>query len=87
MEVTFVKKEKDEWQLKLHGVDLGFANLVADRLLQSKSVSFAAAVLDHPLKGNPILTVRAKDPAKEFEKALTGLNDDLTATAGALKKA
>ena len=87
MDVSFVKKEKDEWQVKLAGVDLGFASLVAERLLQSKSVLFAAAVLDHPLKGNPMLTVRAKDPAKELGKAIEAVNEDLSALGSALKKA
>ena len=63
------------------------SNLVAERLLESKNVSFAAAVLDHPLKGNPLLTVRAKAPHKELAKAIEAVHEDLSALASSLKKA
>ncbi|MFH0972155.1 MAG: RpoL/Rpb11 RNA polymerase subunit family protein [Candidatus Micrarchaeota archaeon] len=86
MEVKVLKDEDGYLEVMLMQEDLGFANLVVDRLLESRGVGFAASAYEHPLKGNPIIKVKAKDPHKELKKALEGVKEELEKFEKALKK-
>ena len=74
-------------EVEMAGVDLGFANLLAKRMLESKGVSFAAATVDHPLTGKTILQIKAKDAEKELKKAVGAVKDEVADFEAALKKA
>ncbi len=87
MDVELLESEKHLLKVKLKGEDLGFASLVVEKLLAEKTVSFASAAFDHPLKGNPVITVKAPDAKKQLVKALDAVADDLAELRGALKKA
>ncbi|MFH1751285.1 MAG: DNA-directed RNA polymerase subunit L [Candidatus Micrarchaeota archaeon] len=86
MELKTLKDEDGFLEIMITGEDAGFANLIVDRLLSSKAVTFAAASYEHPLKGNPILKIKAKDPHKELKSALKGVAGDLENFEKALKK-
>lgn len=70
MTTEILVEEERKLELMLRGEDIGFANLVVQELLKSKSVGFASATYDHPMTGNPVIKILAKEPKKELEKAL-----------------
>ena len=70
----------------LVGEDVGFTNLIAEKLLESKGVEFAASAYEHPLRGNPILRIKAKSPHKELKTALKEVISSLDDFEKALKK-
>ena len=80
------EKEKGVVEIELGETDLGFATLVAKRLLESKGVSFAAAKLDHPLTGKTILQIKAGDPEAELRKAVSTVKKELAELRAAFKK-
>ncbi|MEW5955582.1 MAG: DNA-directed RNA polymerase subunit L [Candidatus Micrarchaeota archaeon] len=84
--IEVVKEDDDVLEVALKGENPGLANLVAERLLESKGVSFAASKVDHPLFGNPHLVIKAKDPRKELKKALEELADEFKALQKEVKK-
>jgi DNA-directed RNA polymerase subunit L len=73
MPVEVLAKGEGKLELMLRGEDIGFANLVVHELLKSKAVGFASAIYDHPMTGNPVIKILAKDPKKELEKALNSV--------------
>ncbi|MCX6767725.1 MAG: hypothetical protein NTY90_03285 [Candidatus Micrarchaeota archaeon] len=85
--MKFKANEKDFVEVELGENDLGLANLIAKRLLESKGVSFAAAKMDHPLSGKPVLQIKAKDPEKELSKAVESVRKELEVFGAALAKA
>ncbi|MFH1257609.1 MAG: RpoL/Rpb11 RNA polymerase subunit family protein [Candidatus Micrarchaeota archaeon] len=86
MDVKTLKDEDEYLELMITGEDMGFANLVVEKLLESKSVTFAASSYEHPLKGNPIIKIKAKNPHKEMKKAVEKLKDELEKFEKELKK-
>ena len=45
-------------------------SLISFYLNQDKTVEFAAYKPPHPLRGNPIIIIRAKNPKNAFKKAI-----------------
>jgi DNA-directed RNA polymerase subunit L len=86
LKIEVLNSEKDRFDVLLHGEDLGFANMIVEKLLESKSVSFAAAEYDHPIKGNPIIRVKAKDAKKELAKAVESVEKELSEARAQLAK-
>ena len=86
MELKILKEEDDYLELMMMGEDLGFSTLVVEKALESKSVTFAATSYEHPLKGNPIIKIKAKDTHKELKKAIEGVKDELEKFEKELKK-
>lgn len=74
---SLIKDEKEYLEIFLEGEDVGFTNLVAEKLLLDKDVDFAASAYDHPLKGNAVLKIKAKNPRKHLEKALKEVRKEL----------
>jgi DNA-directed RNA polymerase subunit L len=85
--LKIVSEEKDFVEALWEKGDLGLANLLVEKLLESEGVSFAACGVDHPLKGNVVIRVKAKDPKKEIKKALAKAEEDLKDFQQALEKA
>ena len=81
-----IKEEKDELELLFEKQDLGFANMIADQLLQSKAVKFASSTYDHPLKGNAVIKLIASDPWDELEKAVKHAKEEVKEAEKAFKK-
>jgi DNA-directed RNA polymerase subunit L len=78
--------EKDYLEILFEKEDQGFVNLVAEKLLESKNVSFAASLPDHPLTKNPVLKVKGKNLEKEIAKALDAVKEEAEEFEKALKK-
>jgi len=78
--------KKGELHVMLDGFDVGLANMVVDRLLKNRSVTFAAADYDHPLKGNVVIKIRGDEPKKELAKALSDVSGEIGKAAKALGK-
>lgn len=72
-----IKEDKENMEFKLDGEDSGIAALITEKLLQSSEVKFASSEVDHPLKGNPVIHVMAKEPKKELSKALDKVQEEL----------
>jgi DNA-directed RNA polymerase subunit L len=86
MELKILKDEDDYLEIMLMNEDLGFANLIVEKLLSIKHVNFAAAQYEHPLKGNPIIKIKSKEPYKDLKKAIEGVREEFTELEKALKK-
>lgn len=86
MEVKIIKDDDQYLEIMLMHEDLGFANLVVEELLKSKHVGFAASNYEHPLKGNPVIKIKAKEPRMELKHALKGVKDEIEKFEKALKK-
>ena len=84
--IEVVKEEDDLLEVALKGENQGLANFVAERLLESKGVSFAASKVDHPLLGNPHILVKAKNPRKELKAVLESLAAEFKALQKEVKK-
>ena len=84
--IEVVKEEGDLLEVALKGENPGLANLVAERLLESKGVSFAASKVDHPIIGNPHILVKAKNPRKELKAVLEALASEFKALQKEVKK-
>ncbi len=82
-----LQDDKDYFEAEFEKQDVGFFNLLVEKLLKSKGVSFAAAAYDHPLKGNAIVRVKAKDAKKELHKAFEETEFELEQFLKALDKA
>ena len=84
--MKIIKEEKDELEVMFEKQDLGFANMIADQLLQSKSVKFASSTYDHPLKGSAVIKLIAADPWDELEKAVKRAKGEVKEAELAFKK-
>ncbi|MBU1197752.1 DNA-directed RNA polymerase subunit L [Candidatus Micrarchaeota archaeon] len=67
---SVIKDEKDYLEFVLEQEDVGFTNLLVEKLLQNSDVTFAASSYDHPLKGNAVVKIRGKNPKKSLHKAI-----------------
>ncbi|MBS3069919.1 hypothetical protein J4220_00235 [Candidatus Micrarchaeota archaeon] len=76
--LEFLTDEKGEIAVMLEGYDLGFANLLVEKLLQDKDVGFAAVEYAHPTRRTPVLRVKAKSPKKAVVAALEELGKELS---------
>ena len=77
IKAEFVVDDKDYAEIVLHGVDLGFANLLVEKLLEGKSVGFASADYLHPTKRTPLLKIKGKNIKKLVADALKTLESEL----------
>ena len=78
--MKILKNEKNELEIELEE-DLGFLNLLVDRLLKDENVEIAQYSKDHPLVGNPVLYIKTKSKTpktilkavlKEMKKEVNG---------------
>ncbi len=86
MEISVLKDEKEYAEIMFKEADVGFTNLIVEKLVQSKGVTFAASAYEHPLRGNPIVKIKAKDPYKELKKAAGEVKDEIEDFEKTLKK-
>lgn len=77
MKLEFITDEKDEVKVKLVGEDKALGNLVVEKLVENKDVEFAGCVDDHPLLGNPVVTVKGKGAKKHLSEAIEEVKKDL----------
>lgn len=78
MEIKARKIEPKYVEIELVGEDIAFADAIKEILLQYKDVEFAAARLEHPQIGNPVIMLRtkSKDAMQLLQDAVAKLKKD-----------
>ncbi|VVB69799.1 RNA polymerase Rpb3/Rpb11 dimerisation domain protein [uncultured archaeon] len=61
-------KSKESYKLKFEGEDQGLLQPIVEKIVES-GTGFASSVLDHPLQGNVILTVKDSKAKEKVKKA------------------
>ncbi len=78
--MKIIKNEKTELEIEVEE-DIGFLNLLVDRLLREENIEVAQYTKDHPMVGNPVLYIKTKSKApktvlksalKELKKEVDG---------------
>ncbi|MDO8624748.1 MAG: DNA-directed RNA polymerase subunit L [Candidatus Diapherotrites archaeon] len=89
MEIKVLKNEPNELELVLHGNRHTYPNLLRDRLLQDKSVVFAAYRLNHPLDSDcqVIVKTSGKSAKTALLDAVKQIDADLADFEKHVKKA
>ncbi len=60
MTIKILKNEKNVLEIDLGEVDHSIAQIIAERLQETKGVEFAAYKITHPVVGTPYLIVKTK---------------------------
>ncbi|MBS3061130.1 MAG: DNA-directed RNA polymerase subunit L [Candidatus Diapherotrites archaeon] len=89
MEIKVLKNESNEIEFVLKDNRHTFPNLLRDRLLQDKSVTFAAYKLMHPLDNEAHIIVKTsgKNAKTALNDAVKQIDEDLEEFEKQLKKA
>jgi DNA-directed RNA polymerase subunit L len=89
MKINVVKSESDFLEFLIEGERHTFPNMLKQKLLENKDVSFVSYVLDHPSSNSArfVLRVKGKSPKKVLEDSVKELEADLDEFALKLKKA
>jgi len=76
--MKILKNEKTELEVEVEE-DLGFLNLLVDRILREENVEIAQYTKDHPLTGNPILYIKtkSKSPKTVLKSVLKELRNEV----------
>lgn len=64
-------------EIKFDKEDLGFVNLIVEKLLASDKIKYAACNYDHPVTKNPVLKAEGKELDKELKKAIDSIIEDI----------
>lgn len=87
IDMKILEDDKGQLKLLMEGVDMGVAQALAEKLLETKDVTFASAVYDHPTKRNPVLHVKGKNLKKEVANAAKAVKEEAQSFEEALRKA
>ena len=86
MTIEFVKDEKDYVQVKMIGENRALCALIVQQLSENSDIEFTGCTEDHPLLGNPILTVKGKSPKKNLAEAIEEVKKNITELEKAVDK-
>ena len=64
-----IKDTKNELEIEVTGETHSLCNALRKTLMTDKDVESAAYSIDHPIVGEPILYIKAKNPRKSLKKA------------------
>jgi len=67
--MKILKNTKTELEIEVTGETHSLCNVLRKTLMDDKSVDSAAYVIDHPIVGEPVLYIKAKNPKKSLQKA------------------
>lgn len=81
IKAEFVVEEKESIEVLLHGIDIGMAHWLVEKLLESKAIEFASVDYVHPTKRTPLLKVKGKGCKKAVADALKELEKDAKAAS------
>ncbi|MFH1307175.1 MAG: DNA-directed RNA polymerase subunit L [Candidatus Micrarchaeota archaeon] len=89
MELKLKKLEKNYLEIELINEDVALADSLREILLEYKDVEFAAAKMEHPQIGNPVIILRTKgkDALELLEDAVGKLKKNADEFKAALKSA
>jgi len=85
VEVTVRKRDKQELQIVVNGEGHSFCIALQNFLLKDDSLEFSGYTIEHPLLGNPIISVRTKGRRRP-ENALIDATKSLNKTLEELKR-
>ena len=77
--IEIIKDKTLELEFIVHGESHGVCNALRHNLMQNPDVEYAVYNIDHPLTGEPDMTIktkRGKRPRKVLKKAASQLTDD-----------
>ena len=60
MEIEVVKDTKLELEMIIHGENHSLCNVLRKYLMEDSDVEYAVYGIDHPLTGEPIMTIKTK---------------------------
>ena len=84
MEVKVRKRDKQELQIVVNGEGHSFCIALQNFLLKDDSLEFTGYTIEHPLLGNPIISLRTKGRRRP-ENALIDATKSLNKTLEELK--
>jgi DNA-directed RNA polymerase subunit L len=64
-----IKDTKNELEIEIAGETHTLCNALRRTLMEDKDVQSAAYSIDHPIVGEPVLYIKAKNPKKSLKKA------------------
>ncbi len=67
--MKILKDTKNELEIEITGETHSLCNALRKTLMEDKGVESAAYVIDHPIVGEPVLYIKAKNPRKSLQKA------------------
>lgn len=85
MEVKVRNRDKQELQIEVTGEGHSFCIALQNFLLKDESLDFAGYVIQHPLIGNPVISLRTKGRRRP-ENALIDAAKTLNKTLDELRK-
>jgi DNA-directed RNA polymerase subunit L len=78
MNIKIIEDEPKSLIIEFVGFDRGIAELIKEKVSESKDVEFASVEKDHPETGVPRLVVKASKNAKgHVMKAIEALQDEI----------
>ena len=87
MKLNIIEDEPKSLVVELIDADRGIAEMIKDRLLDSKDVDFVTVMKDHPEVGKPRLVVKSSKNAKGLVlKALDALDEEIKEMTSQLPK-
>ena len=60
MEIEVIKESKLELEMTIHGENHSLCNVLRKYLMEDNDVEYAVYGIDHPLTGEPIMTIKTK---------------------------
>lgn len=78
MEIEVLTDKKLELEIVLHGEDHALCNVIRKILMEDDDVQYAVYAIDHPLIGEPIMTIKTKQKKvarNSLKKAAETLKD------------
>ena len=85
MEIEIIKDKTLELEMIIHGENHSMCNVLRKYLMEDSDVEYAVYGIDHPLTGEPIMTIktkRGKRPKNALLKATERLKDDVAEFKG-----
>ena len=67
--MKIIKDTKNELEIEITGETHTLCNVLRKTLMADKEVESAAYSIDHPIVGEPVLYIKAKNPRKSLKKA------------------
>lgn len=64
-----IKDTKNELEIEITGETHTLCNALRRTLMEDKDVQSASYNIDHPIVGEPVLYIKAKNPKKSLKKA------------------
>ncbi|MDR1721453.1 MAG: DNA-directed RNA polymerase subunit L [Methanobrevibacter sp.] len=77
-EIRIIKNTKTELEIAVPGESHTICNLLRKYLMENPDVKYAVYGIDHPIVGEPVITVKAntkKNPKKSFLSAVNRVKE------------